>query len=576
MQRKSVALSIKTADDQTGTFTGLASVFDNVDAHGDIVRRGAFTKSLAGGQPVPLLWEHGAADPRNYVGDVVTAAETAEGLAITGKFDLDTEHGAAAYRNVKGRRVGGLSIGYRVKNSTKTAAGNELTDLDLVEISVVARGANDRALIGAVKSAGRPTGPIRAALARAAVKRYHDTPKDVPRMFEDRLSRLTKDRDSQLAVVKHLIDTADELERDLTADEAEQVEAATEEAKGLDAAIAKTKSDIAFVAEVRKTGEIVGALDDMARGASGEQDGGHLALTGKHVKAMAQRVIKAMPRDGSGTKALAAGQQTTSTILQAEIVETGRPAVSVLDLLPTRAVTPSYSFLRQSARSLQAAPVAAGGTKPTSTVSVVAVENRLRVVAHVSEAIDHYLLGDNVNLERFVSDELLYGLRVAVEAQVLAGSGSGESMTGVLNTSGVVVQAFATDVLTTVRKSITTLEANGYMPGMIVLHATDWEAIELLSVTSGATDVRGVPIDPVARRLWGVPVVLNQGLGADTGLVIGDGAVTVDHDGQVEVKWSDAVNDDFSKNQVRCRVEGRFGVSVNQPGAVVKVATASE
>lgn len=114
------------------------------------------------------------------------------------------------------------------------------------------------------------------------------------------------------------------------------------------------------------------------------------------------------------------------------------------------------------------------------------------------------------------------------------------------------------------------------MPGsLIVLSAGDWETIELLESASGATDVRGVPIDAVARRLWGVPVALNQGLGAKVGLVIGKDAVTVDHDGVVDVRWSDAVNDDFTKNFVRCRVEGRFGVSVNQPGAVVKVATAT-
>ena len=72
---------------------------------------------------------HKADDPRNYVGDVVEAAETDEELAIKGRFDLGTEHGMAAYRNVKGRRVSGLSIGYAIRNSTKTAAGNELTDL---------------------------------------------------------------------------------------------------------------------------------------------------------------------------------------------------------------------------------------------------------------------------------------------------------------------------------------------------------------------------------------------------------------------------------------------------------------
>jgi phage head maturation protease len=46
MQHKSVPLLIKSADDQGGAFVGLASVFDNVDYDGDIVRRGAFSKSL--------------------------------------------------------------------------------------------------------------------------------------------------------------------------------------------------------------------------------------------------------------------------------------------------------------------------------------------------------------------------------------------------------------------------------------------------------------------------------------------------------------------------------------------------
>ena len=87
---------------------------------------------------------HKADDPRCYVGDVVEATETDDGLAIKGRFNLDTEFGKSAYRNTKGRRVSGLSIGYAIRNSTKTAAGNELTDLELIEVPIVARGANDR------------------------------------------------------------------------------------------------------------------------------------------------------------------------------------------------------------------------------------------------------------------------------------------------------------------------------------------------------------------------------------------------------------------------------------------------
>jgi hypothetical protein len=67
-----------------------------------------------------------ADEPRRYVGDVVGATETDDGLAIKGRFGLDTKFGKSAYRNTKSRRVSGLSIGCAIRNSTKTAAGNEL------------------------------------------------------------------------------------------------------------------------------------------------------------------------------------------------------------------------------------------------------------------------------------------------------------------------------------------------------------------------------------------------------------------------------------------------------------------
>ena len=43
--------------------------------------------------------------------------------------------------------MSGLSIGYAIGNSTKTAAGNELTELALIELSHRRSGANDRALV---------------------------------------------------------------------------------------------------------------------------------------------------------------------------------------------------------------------------------------------------------------------------------------------------------------------------------------------------------------------------------------------------------------------------------------------
>ena len=52
----------------------------------------------------------------------------------------------------------------------------------------------------------------------------------------------------------------------------------------------------------------------------------------------------------------------------------------------------------------------------------------------------------------FVENELTFGLQVAVEAKVL---------TDVNATSGIQTQAYATSVLTTLRKGLTKLEVSG-------------------------------------------------------------------------------------------------------------------
>ncbi len=90
-------------------------------------------------------------------------------MKIRGQFDLDTEHSAAAYRQVKARRAESLSIGYQILDATKNSKSvTELLYLYLIEVSVVARGANYRALITAAKSAGRRE-QLREKVARAQI-----------------------------------------------------------------------------------------------------------------------------------------------------------------------------------------------------------------------------------------------------------------------------------------------------------------------------------------------------------------------------------------------------------------------
>ena len=383
-------------------------------------------------------------------------------------------------------------------------------------------------------------------------------------MTKEKLAELRERAEKAIARTHELAAKGD----DVTPAERAELDQTVAECNTLAGQLKQGRHDLSIMDQAREMSAALG-LGGESGGA-----GGHLAFTGASAKTMARNIIAALPRNPSSGKALAAGQQVTSTIVLPEVVPIGRPAQSILDVLPSRIVPPSYSFLRQSVRTFPTTgPTPEGATKPTATVGVAAVENRLRVCAFISEQINHYLLTDAVNLERFVVDDLIYGLRRSIEAEVISGDGTGEHFLGILNTSGIVAQPFVSDALTSVRTALTVLHVSDYEPGVIALSAQTWQEVELQAATANAVAYQGVPVDASARRLWGVPVVLSQGLGAKTGLVIGDGAVTVDSDGNIATAWSDSVSDDFAKNYVRCRVETRAGVSVNQPGAVVKVGT---
>lgn len=242
----------------------------------------------------------------------------------------------------------------------------------------------------------------------------------------------------------------------------------------------------------------------------------------------------------------------------------GQPATSLLSVLPvTVQPTSLFAYLRQSVRTNLAAVVAEGAVKPTSVYSVVKIEDQLDVIAHLSEAVPRFWFADVPQLQAFLNNELTYGLALAVEAKAIA---------DISSTSGIQTQAYSTSVLQTLRKSLTRLEGNGYPPGAFVVHPNDWEAVELALLTTPAIEYQALPLDPVSRRLWGIPVTLTVAQTAGTAHTLATGAVGLNTDSQgVSVTWSENSNaDDWSKNLIRARCEGRYATSVYQPLGVVQ------
>jgi len=131
---------------ETGTVEAIVSVFNNVDYVGDRVMPGAFSKTLesyaASGRNIPFVWSHDYDTPESYIGKVVEAEETSEGLKVRAEL-FDTPRAQVVRELLVNRVVSEFSFAYEVVNSQKATDGyNELTELNLLECGPTLRGAN--------------------------------------------------------------------------------------------------------------------------------------------------------------------------------------------------------------------------------------------------------------------------------------------------------------------------------------------------------------------------------------------------------------------------------------------------
>lgn len=113
---------------------GYAALFGIADQMHDIVRAGAFTASLARRtEALPMLVEH---DQRLRAGYWRDAREDARGLWICGEIQAGLP-GASRARRMLARGADGLSIGFVPIVAHAQGAGRVLSEIELLEVSIV-------------------------------------------------------------------------------------------------------------------------------------------------------------------------------------------------------------------------------------------------------------------------------------------------------------------------------------------------------------------------------------------------------------------------------------------------------
>ena len=136
------------ADEKAGIVKGYGSIFGNVDSDGDIIRRGAYSKTIKeNGQRVKYLYQH---DMNKPLGKMVNLYEDEKGLMFEASVPK-TQLGKDVIELMKAGVITENSVGILPIQKEQKDSYRELLECKLFEISAVTLAANDQAMIMNVK-----------------------------------------------------------------------------------------------------------------------------------------------------------------------------------------------------------------------------------------------------------------------------------------------------------------------------------------------------------------------------------------------------------------------------------------
>lgn len=144
---------LQDIDDKTGIVKGYGSIFDNIDSDGDIITKGAYTKTISeNGKRIKYLYQHQMDKP---LGKMVNLYEDEKGLMFEASIPK-TQLGKDVLELMKAGVITENSVGILPlqKEGCSDVIENcyrKLTEVKLYEISAVTLAANDEAMILDVK-----------------------------------------------------------------------------------------------------------------------------------------------------------------------------------------------------------------------------------------------------------------------------------------------------------------------------------------------------------------------------------------------------------------------------------------
>jgi len=260
-----------------------------------------------------------------------------------------------------------------------------------------------------------------------------------------------------------------------------------------------------------------------------------------------------------------------------------RPVVS--DVLGTGTLGNSNAVTYLIEGSVEGAfsTVAEGGAKPQLHFTDPTTRtDALKKIAGFMKFTDE-MVEDFPFWQSEINQRGLYLLALAEENQLLNGAGTGSTVLGLLNRSGIQTEtqgATGDSAQDTIFRAMTKVQtATGLTADAIIINPADYQALRLSKDAngqyfgggffSGEYGNGGIVAQP---PLWGVPTIVSAAVAAKT-VVVGalQASTTVYRKGGVRVESTNSHVDDFTNNLITTRIEERVALAVRIPAATVKV-----
>jgi HK97 family phage major capsid protein len=254
-----------------------------------------------------------------------------------------------------------------------------------------------------------------------------------------------------------------------------------------------------------------------------------------------------------------------------DLFPVARTSANLIDYF--RVVGFNENNLKGNAQMVPERSGGAYGLKPQSTLQFTSDQAVVRTIAHW-EAIHRNVVDDVPQLQAVVNNELLYGLALKEDDQILNGDGTGENLRGVLNTPGL--QLFPKPGSTewrsdSLRKAITLTTLAYYPATGIILHPNDWQGLE---ITRGSTNDHYAITTNIAigatPQAWRLPVVETPTIVEGNFLVGAFGTAAQLYDRQqANIRVAEQHADFFLRNAVVVLCEERLALAVKRPEGFV-------